>query len=112
MRRKMEPSPSMIAEKVVFTANEHVRAQQQIERRAHELWCAGGCPLGTALNDWLQAESEVLEQFLRAYARRHALRQSSTPESSVMDVKCTPDRLRGCARRQSITLNTINNLKV
>src|SRR5580693_506230 len=81
MRRKMQPSPGMIPERVVFTGEEHLGAQQQIEWRAHELWRAGGCRHGTALADWLQAESEVLEQFTWAYARRHALRQSSTPGS-------------------------------
>jgi hypothetical protein len=49
---------------VGFTSGEHLGVQEQIERRARELWCAGGCRLGTALNDWLQAEREVLEQFM------------------------------------------------
>jgi hypothetical protein len=100
-------SPSLIVERVVFTAGEHLGAQQQIERRAHELWCAGGCRHGTTLSDWLQAESEVLEQFTWAYARRHALRQSS-----VMDVKCSPACLRGCARRPSTSLNTVKRMKI
>lgn len=82
-RRRMElyqmrkPSPGLIVERVVFTAGEHLEAQQQIERRAREIWRAGGYRRGTALNDWLQAEREVLEQFIWAYARRHALRQPS-----------------------------------
>src|ERR1700691_1334668 len=62
---------------VVFTVEEHLGVQEQIERRACELWCAGGCRHGTALNDWLRAECEVLEQFLRACARRHTLPQSA-----------------------------------
>src|SRR5579862_6403771 len=41
----------MIAESVVFTAEEHLKAQQQIEQRAHALWCAGGCREGGALNN-------------------------------------------------------------
>jgi len=84
-------SPSLMVERVVFTAREHLGAQQQIERRAHELWCAGGCRRGTALNDWLQAEREVLEQFVWAYARRHALRQSSRPGSSVNVARRKPE---------------------
>jgi hypothetical protein len=82
-RQPGEPSPVMIVESVVFTSGEHFRAQQQIERRARELWCAGGCRPGTALNDWLQAEREVLEQFIWTYARGHALRQASRQEASV-----------------------------
>jgi len=54
----------------VLTAEGHLRLQEQIERRAHELWRAGGCRDGTGLSDWLQAEREVLEQRARAYQRR------------------------------------------
>jgi hypothetical protein len=73
----------MIAEKVIFTAGEHREVQQQIERRARELWRAGGCRDGAALSDWLQAEREVLEQFIWVYARRDALQQSLRPGASV-----------------------------
>src|ERR1700722_3989623 len=78
-----KPLPCMIAEKVICTAEEHLKTQQQIERRAREIWCAEGCGDGTALRDWLQAEREVLEQFIWAYAQRDALRQSSRPRASV-----------------------------
>jgi Protein of unknown function (DUF2934) len=60
-----EPSRGKIVEGVVFRVEEHFRVQQQIERRANELWRAGGCRHDTALNDWLQAEGEVVEQFIR-----------------------------------------------
>ncbi len=30
-----------------------------IARRAYETWVAHGCPRGTALQDWLEAEAEV-----------------------------------------------------
>jgi DUF2934 family protein len=63
--RMGELSPARIVEGVVFRVEEHFRVQQQIERRANELWRAGGCRHGTALNDWLQAESEVVEQFVQ-----------------------------------------------
>src|SRR5579862_2671566 len=53
--RVKEISPKMALGSVVFTANEHLGVQHQIERRAHELWCAGGRRGDTALNDWLQA---------------------------------------------------------
>ena len=32
---------------------------QLIERRAYERWRAKGCPSGTALQDWLEAQAEV-----------------------------------------------------
>src|SRR5579859_6221788 len=76
-------SPGMVVERVVFTGEEHLEAQRQIERRAREIWRAGGCRCGAALNDWLQAEREVLEQFIWGYARRHALRQSLSAGASV-----------------------------
>lgn len=63
--RMGELSPARIVEGVVFRVEEHFKVQQQIERRANELWCAGGCRDGTALNDWLQAEREVVEQFIQ-----------------------------------------------
>jgi hypothetical protein len=45
------------------TAAEHLLVQREIERRAHELWRAGGCRHNTTLHDWLLAEREILEQF-------------------------------------------------
>jgi hypothetical protein len=81
----------MIAEKVIFTAEEHLKAQQQIEWRARELWRAEGCRDGTALGDWLQAEREVLEQFIWAYARRDALQQSFRPRASVSFERKKPE---------------------
>jgi len=82
-RQSRELPPAMIVERVVFTTGEHFRAQKRIERRARELWYAGGCRPGTALNDWLQAEREILEQFIWAYARGHALQQVSRREAPV-----------------------------
>jgi len=81
----------MFAERIVFTVEEHLRAQEQIERLAHDLWSAGGCRHGTALNDWLEAEREVLEQFIGAYARRHELRQASGPGASVSVARKKPE---------------------
>lgn len=59
----------------LFTKDDHLSAQQQIEERAHELWRAGGCCDGSALSDWLRAEQEVLEQFVLAYALRPSARR-------------------------------------
>lgn len=93
MKCTMEHYPISKSDKnqtVVFTSGEHLGVQEQIERRARELWCAGGCRHGTALNDWLQAEREVLEQFIQVCARRHSLTQSSVgvarnkPETQII----------------------------
>src|SRR5258708_3956260 len=65
-----EMPPGMTGGRAAFTAEEHLRVQQEIERCARELWCAGGGCSGTALNDWLRAECDVLEQFIGAYAKR------------------------------------------
>jgi len=35
--------------------------REQIEKRAHEIWLAAGCPHGEDLNHWLQAEREALK---------------------------------------------------
>jgi hypothetical protein len=34
---------------------------ERIEKRAHELWEAEGCPEGRELEFWLQAERELAE---------------------------------------------------
>jgi hypothetical protein len=33
--------------------------REQIEKRAHEIWLAAGCPHGEDLGHWLQAEREA-----------------------------------------------------
>ena len=60
----------------VFTADDHLWVQVEIEKRAHRLWRAGGCRESVALSDWLQAEGEVLEQFILAFAQRHSEREA------------------------------------
>ncbi len=47
------------------TAAEHLLVQREIEKRAHELWKAGGCRQGSTLHDWLVAERDILERFLQ-----------------------------------------------
>jgi Protein of unknown function (DUF2934) len=90
---------------MVFTSGEHLGVQEQIERRARELWCAGGRRHGTVLNDWLQVEREVLEQFIRVCARRHSLPQSSVgvarskPETRILK----PGRTVTASHLQSIS---------
>ena len=37
--------------------------REQIEKRAHEIWLAAGCPHGDDLSHWLQAEREALKGF-------------------------------------------------
>jgi len=62
--------PTAIQEAPLFTVDDHLRVQQQIEARANELWREGGCRDQSALSDWLRAEREVLEQFVLAYILR------------------------------------------
>jgi hypothetical protein len=47
-----------------LTAEEHLWLHRKMERRAHELWLAGGCRR-SRLNDWLRAEREIWPQFER-----------------------------------------------
>ncbi len=44
------------------SGDERLRLQEQIEKRAYELWLIGGCRHGNDLGDWLQAEREVSER--------------------------------------------------
>ena len=74
---------SRIVESFVFSTDHHLRVQQQIEQRALALWKAEGCSHGTALNDWLRAEREVLERVIRNYSRNLRLRQAVRPQKSA-----------------------------
>ena len=53
----------------IFTREDHLRVQQQIEVRAHSLWLADGKRMGQALNNWTRAESEVLAAFIQSRLR-------------------------------------------
>ena len=64
----------------VFTADDHLWVQAQIEQRAHERWHAGGCRDRVAFSDWLQAEDEVLKQFILAFDQPHPSRLASCPK--------------------------------
>jgi hypothetical protein len=52
-----------------ITVDDHLRVQAAIERRAYDLWQAGGAGQGDALSHWLQAEDEVLREFCRVQER-------------------------------------------
>jgi len=43
--------------------------REQIEKRAHEIWLAAGCPHGDHLSHWVQAEREVLIEAAASRAR-------------------------------------------
>jgi hypothetical protein len=73
-----------------FTVEDHLGVQHQIEEHAHAIWYAGGCRHGCALSDWLMAEGVVLEQFIRAYAHRQALRQSPRQRAAVNNERRGP----------------------
>ena len=91
IRQTAEPSPRKIVEGARFTIVDHLGVQQQSERRAHELWCAGGCRPDTALSDWVQAEREVLEKFRENYVRRHSLPRWSRSKSSPSFTRRKPE---------------------
>jgi hypothetical protein len=80
-------------EALFFTVDDHLRVQHQIEERAHELWRAGGCREESVLSDWLQAEREVLEQFVLAYNARHLARReaSQRPTPRVKPLPNSPN---------------------
>ena len=72
-------------ESPVFTVDDHLRVQEQIEKRAHELWRAGGCRQDAALDDWLHAERELLENFILVYGQRQSLSQASGPSPRIRE---------------------------
>ena len=62
----------------LFTVDDHLRVQHQIELRANEFWRAGGCSEHSALSNWLRAERKVLEEFVLAYNARHLVRREAS----------------------------------
>jgi hypothetical protein len=58
-----------------LTAGEHLWLHQEMERRSHELWLAGGCRRRAALSDWLQAERETWKKFMRRRPGTSAFRK-------------------------------------
>ena len=63
----------------VLAAEQHLRAQTNIERRAHQLWFAQGCRAGVALNDWVRAECEVVQDFCQALLSRNTREPEPDP---------------------------------
>jgi len=43
-----------------ITSSAEAGLREQIEKRAHEIWVAGGCRHGEHVMHWLRAEREVL----------------------------------------------------
>jgi hypothetical protein len=41
---------------------ESLPLEEQIRRRAHEIWLENGSPAGTDLIDWLEAEREIVSE--------------------------------------------------
>ena len=52
-------SPAKI-EEATPVAERHLAAEERIRQRAHEIWEARGGAPGSELDDWLQAEREIL----------------------------------------------------
>ena len=66
---------------VVLATEQHLRAQTHIKRRAHQLWFDQGCRAGVALNDWVQAEYEVIQNLCHALLSRNTLEPEPDPVS-------------------------------
>jgi len=84
----------------LFTMDDHLHVQQQIEERAYELWRAGGRCDHAALSDWLRAEREVLEQFVLAYPLRPSpLQEPKRPIAKVREPSILRQRPTTKARK-------------
>jgi hypothetical protein len=71
-QRKQAGNPRRIrAEPVEFSIADHLWVQRQIENRAYALWREGGGASLSALEYWVQAETEVIEGFCAACASRN-----------------------------------------
>ena len=56
---------------VIMATGQHLRAQTQIEKQAHQLWFERGSRPGDALGNWLRAEREVVRELCAALLPRH-----------------------------------------
>ena len=57
-----------------------------VARRAYQIWQSQGCPPGTGVQDWLQAEAEMYRASLFRAGRREAQRHmQSAPCDLVVD---------------------------
>ena len=50
--------------------SEKLSLEEQIQRRAYELYVERGNQSGSELDDWLQAETEILESQEQAFAAK------------------------------------------
>ena len=50
--------------------SENLSLEEQIQRRAYELYVERGNQSGSELDDWLQAETEILESQEQAFAAK------------------------------------------
>jgi DUF2934 family protein len=65
----MKPATTMPApSQTIYRTLESIELQEQIRRRAYELYEQRGREDGHDLEDWLRAESEVTERKARAIA--------------------------------------------
>jgi Protein of unknown function (DUF2934) len=65
----MRTRPNTEAPGHVITLQDHLWVHNRTRERAYAIWVLSGCPSGTALRDWLQAEDEVLIEFCRRHSR-------------------------------------------
>ena len=63
----------------VLAAEKHLRVQTNIEQRAHQLWHARGRLTGEALDDWLRAECEEVQNLCRVLLRQAAREPEPAP---------------------------------
>lgn len=66
---------------VVLAVDQHLRAQTNIEQRFHQLWFARGCRPGGTLNDWIRAETEVVQNLCQALLDRNPREPQPDPIS-------------------------------
>jgi hypothetical protein len=64
----------------ILAAGQHLRAQTNIEQRAHQLWFARGYGAGDALADWIRAECEVVQNLCQALLSRSSREPEPNPD--------------------------------
>ncbi len=67
------------------TSPRTVPTVEEISRRAYEIWQARGCPQGTDLQDWLEAERQLCECGTYEDAHDPAITETNRNERGARD---------------------------
>lgn len=73
-------------------------SNDEIALRAHQLWCQQGCPQGHDVDNWIEAERQLNDEY--------ANRQSASTDARQTDLSIVRENVPYSAFRQEAPLST------